>query len=248
MKMIESPVIQGLVQSLTMDAAPTPPRDAVPSICVDLEGEIEIREVVTVDGGLQTVPNPVRRDKAMSFVNTGVSFLKFEHLRMIEDDPFIDPRDLGGMLRRCMTSPAVFPLRGVRMANRSMKDTLRETINACFLTSQTGLYEVLEFMLFKDWIPVGGRTSSRDMICLGNECQARVPLPDPNAAHRQRFNCPSCGHEHYLSDYLGVLSGDATDELPSEGVAHQMMAIIETLSLFTLPVRLFKEGQKRGGG
>ncbi|WP_170327945.1 hypothetical protein [Ruegeria arenilitoris] len=236
MEVINNPAIANILQNLKVDSAPKKPNAATPALNVDFSIPTKIEQVLTVDAGLQTVPNPIRREKAMSFINPGVSILSLDDLKKIANDPMMDPRDMGNMLSRCTLRPAYLPLRGVRMTGRTMRDTLREIINASLLPAVTGLYEVLEFLLFEQWLPSGSVKSPRSMNCLF--CRDTFDIPE-----KQIFSCPHCGFEHFLSDYLGLLSSSDPVEQPSETIANSFMRVLELLCLFRLPMLATKNGK-----
>jgi hypothetical protein len=71
----------------------------------------EVRHIVTVDGGLALVPNPVRRDKALSFVQVGAMVISIDELEAIATDPMLDPRRLKGSLERIDRYTGVLPFR-----------------------------------------------------------------------------------------------------------------------------------------
>lgn len=231
MEMIQHPVLQSVVQSLRLDDGPRMPAGTAPTLRVDLTRIPVIEDIVTVDAGLQIVPNPIRREKAMSFINPGVSLLSLADLERLAADPIMDPRDMSEILGRHTLRPAYLPLRGVRIGSRSMKDTLREVINATLCRGVTDLYDVLEFLLFEGWLPHGMPRAERSMKCL--DCRQEFDLPP-----KQIFDCPHCGYAHYLSDYLGLLSDTDSEEAPGEDVAHGFMGVLEVLCLFRLPMLL----------
>ena len=55
------------------------------------------------------------------------------------------------------------------------------------------------------------------------------------------FSCPHCSYDHYLSDYLGLTS--ETEDYGREQMASMVMATIELLALFRLPVELARRGE-----
>ena len=186
--------------------------------------------MITVDGGLAIVPNPVRRDKTVAFVQVGAMVIAIDDLRRIETDPMMDPRDLKAFLQRVDRYPLVLPLSGVRIPNMSVKQTNRVILNSIFSSAWTNLYGILEFLLWRDWLPPQSARPPREMQCL--QCRAMFPL-----VRGRTFPCPQCGYEHFLSDYLDLFSG-AAEEWGGEQIASMVMTAIETLTLWKLPVRL----------
>src|SRR5262249_49689189 len=119
---------------------------------------------------------------------------------------------------------------GVRIPNMSVKQTNRVILNSIFSSAWTNLYGILEFLLWRDWLPPQAPRPAREMECL--QCNETFPL-----VRGRTFACPQCGHEHLLSDYLDLLSG-AAEEWGGEQIASMVMNAIETLTLWKLPVRL----------
>jgi len=70
-----------------------------------------------------------------------------------------------------------------------------------------------------------------------NACGKDFALP-----RGRTFQCPHCSHDHFLSDYLGLFS-DIPEDWGREQLASMVMAAVETLALFKLPIALAKRKQ-----
>src|SRR5262249_43461964 len=156
------------------DASSVRPTGAVRSGRVVLNSATDIRHVIAVDGGLTIVPNPVKRDKTIAFVQVGAMVIAIEDLKRIETDPMMDPRDLKTFLQRIDRYPVVLPLSGVRIPNMSVKQTNRVILNSIFSSAWTNLYGILEFLLWRDWLPPQAPRPAREMECL--QCNETFPL------------------------------------------------------------------------
>lgn len=62
--------------------------------CLELGSPSSIRFVVTVDGGQAVIPNAVRRDKRVAFINICAMVIEREDIAFLRRNPVIDPRTL----------------------------------------------------------------------------------------------------------------------------------------------------------
>jgi hypothetical protein len=230
MELIRDPALNDLIQNFKSDQPSTLPLGATKSGTLGLERPTDVHFIITVDGGLTIVPNPVRRDKAVAFVQVGAMVIHMDDIRRIASDPMMDPRDLQSFLKRVDRYAAVMPLSGVRIPNLTIKQTNRVILNAILSPPWTNLYGILEYLLWRDWLPPAAARPPRTMHCY--ECRELFPL-----VRGRTFACPHCGHEHYLSDYLDLFS-EVSEEWGTEQIASMIMNTLETLALWKLPVRL----------
>jgi hypothetical protein len=230
MELIRDHALTQLLQSFTSDQIGALPSGAIKTGTLNLRVDHGIKHVITIDGGLTIVPNPVRRDKTVAFVQVGAMVVSLDDLQKIEDDPMMDPRLLKGFLEKIDRYPVVLPLSGVRIPNHTIKQTNRIILNSVLSTPWTNLYPILEYLLWRDWLPPSEPRPTRSMDCY--QCQQSFPIP-----RGRNFNCPHCQHSHFLSDYLGLFA-NISEEWGPEQLASMVMATIETLALWKLPVRL----------
>lgn len=231
MEVIRNEALTEILESLRADAPAKIPSGCEKTGSIELGNSCEISTVVTVDGGLSIIPNPSRREKRVAFIQVGTMLLSLEDLDSIARDPFMDPRLLKSYLDRVDRDPSVVPLSGVRRPNRSVRDSNREILNAIFSTPWTGLYDVLEFLLWRGWLGNDAPVPERSMRCIG--CNSEFILP-----RSRTFPCPECGFDHYLSDYLGLTS--EVEDNGRDQLANMVMATIELLAFFRLPMKLVK--------
>lgn len=231
MEVIRDPALAEILQSLRSDTPATVPPGFSKTGTVDLSKLHEISTVVTVDGGMTTIPNPTRREKRVAFIQVGIMLLSLEDLDRIAQDVFMDPRRLNAYLKRIDRYPSIVPLSGVRRPGRTLRDSNREILNAILSPPWTGLYDVLEFLLWRGWLVPTAPMPDRSMDCV--QCRQEFSLPK-----KRTFSCPSCGFDHYLSDYLGLTT--ETEDNGREQLASMVMATIELLALFLLPMKLCK--------
>jgi hypothetical protein len=230
MEIIRDPALNDLLQNFKSDQPATLPASANKSGSLSLDESTPVRSVITVDGGLTIVPNPRRRDKTVAVVQVGAMVIDIDDIRRIESDPMMDPRDLQAFLKRIDRYAGVTPLSGARIPNLTIKQTNRTLLNSILSPQWTNLYEILEYLLWRDWLPPAEPRPPRTMHCYG--CRELFPL-----VRGRIFPCPHCGHEHYLSDYLDLFS-DVSEEWGTEQLARMVMGLLETLAVWKLPVRL----------
>jgi hypothetical protein len=97
---------------------------------VDLTIACGLRHVVTIDGGQTLVPNQLRREKTVAFIQVAACLLKLSDLERMRRDPMMDPRDVGSIFReKTWTNAAVVPLSGVRVTGQTVRTTIRETVH-----------------------------------------------------------------------------------------------------------------------
>jgi len=207
---------------------------------VDLSQESPIRRIVTVDGGQAVVPNPVRREKAMAFVQVAACMLRMDDLRYMREHPLMDPREVNRMIEgEVWYSPAAIPLSGVHHPGLTVQQTIRYIADRTL--AETGLYDTLKFLVYREWegawtIPPEERPH---MSC--TNCSKDFYLP----RHRLTFECPYCDHRHSLSDYLAI-GTVGPDDWSREESASALRDTMETLALFHFIRRYHREDRVMG--
>jgi hypothetical protein len=228
LKMIGNPTIVQFVESF--EQVTPNPATSLPakSGAIDVADRGPISRVVTVDGGQAVVPHPIRREKAVAFIQVAACLLRMEDLRYMRDHPMMDPRDLSKIIDRGVWhNPTTIPLSGVRMPGRTTRETIRLLTDATL--TQTGLYETLKFLVYREWQDQWTISPEEQphLHCLRPSCGAEVALP----RHSLSFECPSCGFAHRLADYLTIGSAGAED-WATEEAASALRDVLETLVVF----------------
>jgi hypothetical protein len=197
---------------------------------IDEQGRSPIRQIITVDGGHQAVPNIARPERQVGFVQIAAQLLQFDTIEQLRAHPMADPREVRAMVGRYTHHTlAAIPLCGIHMPGLTVRQSLRETIHRYLAHYQ--LYEALSYLVYWSWkseMPV-----APSMDCL--RCGEAFELP----RHALQFQCPRCAEEHHLSDYLGMVDQDADDRSTAETVSN-LRSILEALVLFSFIVR-FRE-------
>jgi hypothetical protein len=225
LKLTNHPTITALISSF--ETTTKAPESVLPakSGTIDVSASTQLSRIVTIDGGQAVVPNEYRREKRLAFIQVAACMLKISDLRYMREHPMMDPRDWKKMTEENWYHPAVLPLCGVRLPWRTVKETIRELIDAALTELQ--LYETLKFLVYREWdtaytIPEDEKPA---MDCWS--CGERFPLP----RHAVSMQCPQCNHEHRLSDYLRI-GADSPDTWSREESANNLRDVLETLTLF----------------
>ncbi len=240
LKIISNSMVRRVIEDFedTAPSAEGPPVTRTGTVALDRHSPIE--RVITVDGGQAVVPNPVRREKALAFIQVAACMLRMEDLRYMKNHPLMDPRDLRKMINETVWyNPAVVPLAGVHHPGLTLQETLRYIVQGTL--SETGLYETLKFIVYREWenpwtIPPEEHPS---MDCL--ECGRDYKLP----RHELSFNCPACGTKHALSDYLSI-GTNGPEDWSKEEAASALRDALETLALFHFVRKYHANGRVMG--
>ncbi|MHC1744848.1 MAG: hypothetical protein AB9873_17720 [Syntrophobacteraceae bacterium] len=232
-KLIQDPMVQRMIESFE-DYRPTS-LGVLPNATarIDLNAATPIEQVITVDGGHQAVPNVVRPERQVGFVQIVAQMIKLETIEFLRTHPMVDPRDLQKILGQFTHHTlAAIPIAGVRVPGLSVRDSIRESIHR--FVSHYELYPALSYLVYRQWETNPSDRPSMD--CL--KCNSRFELP----RKAQAFDCPHCRHSHWLSDYLGLCESGSDDRSTEETVSN-FRAVMEVLVLFSTIVR-FRDHEK----
>lgn len=228
LKLTSHPTIKQVIESFEKAADDLSVKFPAKTGSINLGSATSLQRIITVDGGQAVVPNPMRREKAIAFVQVAACMLKIDDLRYMKEHPMMDPRELSKMTESAVWyTPAVVPLSGVRIPGRTVQETIRLLVDAT-LTS-TSLYDTLKFLVYRQWEKEWtiSEEEQPSMMCANPECEFKIKLP----RHALTFDCPSCKHSHRLSDYLSIGIG-GPDDWAKEEAANALRDTLETLSLF----------------
>jgi hypothetical protein len=222
-KLIQDPMIQRLIESFE-DHRPLA-SEVLPALTgtVELESDCPIQQVITVDGGHQSVPNVARPERQVGFIQIAAQMVKLDTIDHLRSNPMTDPREVRPMLGRFTHHTLVaLPLTGVHIPGLTVRQSIREAVHR-FL-GHYELYSALSYLVYRQW--QGQLSEPPSMDCLG--CGEVFELP----RHSLRFRCPRCDEEHTLSDYLGLVDQDSQDRSSAETVSN-LRAVLEALVLFS---------------
>ena len=223
-KLVKDPLIQSLIESFE-DSRPVDNPVLKQSIeNVDLSGDCLIKQVITVDGGHQAVPNIARPERQVGFIQVAAQMVKIETLDFIRAHPLADPRDVRLSLSRYTDHTlAALPLAGVHIPKMSVRESIREAIHRFLSTYE--LYDALRFLVHREWRsePLA---DVPNMDCLS--CSVTIELP----RHAIEFSCGACGYKHRLGDYL-LMSTDDGEDLGRLELISNFRSALEVLALFS---------------
>jgi len=240
MKVLQNPTINALI---TQFEATDPATDATVgdrTASIDLSLAHGISHVVTVDGGEVVVPNPIRREKAVGFVNVCTTMFSIATLDRLRDEPWMDPRDYAKILADAQTlQPAILPLAGVALPNQTVRQSIRTLIDQTL--EMSGLYPALNFLVSRLWDEHFKMPGPDSPFMMCRLCGTEFSLP----RNQRVFACPACRHAHTLSDYLGIAQEGAEDWGRADALS-QLRDVMETLSLFAVVKGLYGQADTLG--
>ena len=129
-RLIEDPMIQGLIEAFENHQSPSAEFAEQPTGQIGIDGECAIDQVVTVDGGHQTVPNVVRPNRQVGFIQVASQLIKTDTIEYLRQHSMADPRRVRGMLNMFTHHTcAVLPIIGVKISGMSVRRSIREAIH-----------------------------------------------------------------------------------------------------------------------
>lgn len=206
-KLIQDPLIQKIIEAF--EDGTKLGQDVLPPVTgkLDLDGECQITQVITVDGGHQAVPNIARPERQVGFIQVAAQLIKMETIDFLRANPMVDPREVRGSLsRHTHHTLAALPLTGIHLPDLTVKQSLREAVHR-FL-SHYELYDALAYLVYRQWQERLDDPPS--MKCL--KCGTFIELP----RNALQFECNKCSEKHNLSEYLGLCDEDAEDRPRAE--------------------------------
>jgi hypothetical protein len=226
LKLVQDPMVQRMIEAFE-DFRPQSLPAVSPTATVDLTIQSPITQVITVDGGHQVVPNRLRPERQIGFVQVASQLLRIETIDFLRSNPMLDPRRTQKLLNADVHHVlAALPIVGVHIPGQSLRQSLRDAIHR-FLVHYD-LYHALAYLVYWQWLAKPPAPPSMD--CLG--CGFTMELPHGSTA----FDCPLCSEHHRLSDYLGLCEQDAEDRSTAETVSN-FRAALEALVLFSFIIQ-----------
>jgi len=232
MRLIQDPYIQRVVEAFE-DTKPEPQGDPPPGLghC-NLEGST-LAQIITVDGGSAPVPNVLRAERQVGFVQVAAQLLKLETLDFLRAYPMTDPRDVTRLVGQHVHHiHAVLPLAGLHMTGQTVRGSLREIIRRflTFYDLDKTLCDLIYRVWCSQWPPADGMPHQQ---CLRTGCDGEVEWGNRFAMIEK---CTKCGEQHWITDYLGLTEGLGEDRSRTE-IIENFRRVTETLALFTFILR-----------
>jgi hypothetical protein len=231
-RLIQDPYIQRVVEAFE-DTKPEPQGDPPPGLGhIDFEGT-SLAQIITVDGGSAPVPNVLRAERQVGFVQVAAQLLKLETLDYLRTRPMTDPREVNLLIGRHVHHiHAILPLAGLHMPGQTVRESLRELIRR-FL-SNYDLDQTLRDLVYRVW---SNRWPPADGVphqqCLRQGCDGEVTWSNRFATAEK---CAKCGEQHWITDYLGLIEGIGEDRSRTE-IVDNFRRVTEALALFTFILR-----------
>jgi len=186
-----------------------------------------LKIIFGVDGSIQTIRDERPPGRELAFVKTALLRLDpiaMSKLNQRAPHPFAI-RDL--MKDAAVYHATVFPLKNIRLPNRSVRNTVRqvifESMNDASLEGE--VLSTLRWLAYQEWSPI---PSPLSMFECPHCDQTVATLPIGSLTGQ----CPGCSGDLFLTDWLGFHLDMADDSAP-ENVATAYMLIHETLLMFT---------------
>lgn len=182
--------------------------------------------IYAVDGSLQPIISDRWPFKKLAAVK--VALVKIDRIalsKIDQDNPHPN------IMQDLMSDSSVFhgnfiPLQHIRYPDMTTYDTIREVIFAGFKEPKhdNHIMETLKWLAYTKWTK--GRPLPVFICPHCNENKATLPFDE------EKGNCPNCGKEIYVTDWLGFHQNVGEDSA-QESIANDYMAIYETIMLFT---------------
>src|SRR5581483_833049 len=124
-RLIQDPYIQRIIEAFE-DTKPEPQGDLPPGLgSINLEGPT-LAQIITVDGGSAPVPNVLRAERQVGFVQVATQLFKPETLDFLRVHPMTDPREVNRLISQHVHHiHAVLPLAGLHMTGQTVRESLR---------------------------------------------------------------------------------------------------------------------------
>lgn len=206
------------------------------------EDQISFSHIFAVDGSIQHIDSVKEGTlRQIAFVKTALFRLdqkKLNSLDLLAPHP-LAIRDL--MKDSALFHATVFPLRNVRLGNKSVYNSVREIIYESFKDPKLeeggfSIFDTLKWLAYKKW--EGREQLSPSFQC--PYCEKEIKGLDYDL---ENGPCNHCGQNVYLTDMLGFHLEMGEESAPGS-VASSYMMVHETLFLFSGIRYLWESDQK----
>ncbi|WP_420578309.1 hypothetical protein [Ekhidna sp.] len=235
---VKSPLVQKLIEEFEH-----PDEDNTPGEVKDNpipEDQRSFPFVFAVDGSIQPIDSKYGTTlRQVAFVKTALFRLdqgKLLQLDRTSPHPFA-LRDI--MRDSALFHAVVFPLRNVRLGDKSVYDSVRQIIYEALQDEklkEISVFETLKWLAYQKWD--GKPKPSPDFQC--PHCDEEV---EGLRYDSDKGPCEKCGKEVYISDMLGFHLEMGEESAPGS-VASAYMMVHETLLLFSGIRHLWESGQE----
>ena len=228
MRLIQDPYIQRVLEAFenTQPGLQHAPPSGLGSL--DLGGP-PLAQIITVDGGSAAVPNVLRAERQVGFIQVAAQLLKIETLEYLCARPMTDPREVNRLIGQHIHHIyVVLPLAGLHMVGQTVRESLRELIRRSL--SIYDLDKTLRDLVYRAWSPQWPPTDGLPhQACLRPGCEGEVTW---SVRFGMSVTCDRCGEQHWLSDYLGLIENSGEERSRAE-IIENFRRVTEALALFT---------------
>src|SRR6478735_9357692 len=151
----DDPVVREMIESFreaTTEGEDSPVAGRVVRVDLGAREAAPLETVIAVGASLASVPNPVAPHKVLGYLKVASVRLETRDVARLTS-PVVNPQSVARMMQdQAHTQSAVLPMGGVRVAGRTLLQTLRHVLHATFDHFDGGaLYDTLEYLVSCDW-------------------------------------------------------------------------------------------------
>jgi hypothetical protein len=224
---LNNPDVQEFVESCVLPSAPENSQiEALQKSLPKVKTRIE--HVIAVDGGMTEVV--VRKElpsAAMAFMTFGPLTLKLSDLSEIDIQPFIAPEDMA-RLKNLQRLSLPIPARAILARGAAtFSEGVRHQIQRFLTIKQPDLGRALQWLLFREWLPMAKRQSWDVPRC--PSCKEDSPTRFESGGPLEK-DCILCGAKVFLADCLRLYER-IDDEQGSGAIMAYLLTALEQLVL-----------------
>lgn len=227
-EILNNPDVQTFVAGCTLPSAPPGAQLEALQKPLPTAGK-RIRAVIAVDGGMTEVA--VRKEfpsASVTFMTFGPLLLNLEDLQEIDRTPFIAPEDMA-KLKNLKRYSLVLPTKAVRAPGvASFRAGVRKTIQSFMSEKHPELLSALQWLLYREWVPAGGKPKGPRTVPQCPSCEAEVGGRSFQQGGPIEQKCQACGQEIYFTDVLRLYER-MDEEQGAGGILAYLLSTLEQL-------------------
>jgi hypothetical protein len=230
---INEEAIQRFIERCSLPSA-SEPIEMNPTNLLDIEpmetNPIEL--IIAIDGGYgEAVIKKEFPSSTLNFFNFGALLFKYSDLEVLQEQPFIDPKDMA-KLKQIQRFHFVLPTRNISLEGNTLTNSARKALFELFTKSQDGerpFIDSLRWLIFHQYCP--GLDCPIWSLASCPTCRTRDIIIKSTVGNQ--FPCPTCGNPIYLTDIFRFHEV-IDDEIGAGGVIGYTMALLEQILLVHL--------------
>lgn len=229
-EIINNPDVVQFLQNCRMPAASDPEEIAALTNSITRNDGGTIKHIVALDGGYtETVVKVEFPSASITFFNFGPLLLKLDDLKTVDNQEFINPRDLA-KLKQIHRHSLVFPTKNIcRSDSTSLIVSIRRTLLEFFIkpdVDNESLMNSLRWLLFQEW-----QSSPKEWILstcpYDPTCSGGITFKQ---ATGYEILCPGCGQPVWLTDTFRLHEA-IDEEQGAGGVLGYLIVMLEQMLL-----------------